>query len=161
MPIKSIKKTIDAPATVNKVSSVKLLVDPQKGENFRCALGSHISVPDLDALATGDKIQFQISTQDQNEASALYEIDSEYEVYTFARTITFTQRDTDLEQDPNKKLMLDEGIDGLQLASGKDYYLNSLITGQDGAIPMKVHLRGNHTNNPDADDMKDMHNEAI
>ena len=152
------KFTIDAPATVNKVKSIEFIPDITKGRSFRIAEGSSISVPDLDAIATGDTMQFQISTQSQSEASALYEISSEYEVYTFAREFgAFTTEGNQvIQEDPQKKLIMD-GIDGIHLESGKKYYMNQLVTGQDGVLPMELNLRGSYTKK----DVEDFHNKSF
>jgi hypothetical protein len=153
------KFKIDAPATVNKVKGLEVVPDSSKGRSFRIEHGA-ISIPSLDALATGDTVQFQISIQDQNENAALYEINDENEVYTHALKATFTQLDEGLVPDPQKKIILPD-ISGIHLISGQKYYFNQLITGQDGALPMYVKLRGSYVNKPFGDDLADFHNKSF
>lgn len=152
------KFDLEAPATVNKVKSTEWTPDPKKGENFRIERGN-IAIPDLDAIATGDTIGFSISTQSYNELAAFPTISSEYEVYTWQKEHIFTQNDQGWGENPKIKMELDKDISGVLLKSGKKYFLNHLITGQDGAIGMELNLFGQYVDKPDDDDIQNnMHN---
>lgn len=146
------KFSIGAAPTVNQAATLEIIPDSKKGNMFRIE-GGHIAVPDLDAIAATDQIQFQIATQDQNDAAALYDIASQYEVYTECYDFHLAEAAITQLDDPTKKLELRK-IEGTLLESGKRYYLTSLITGQDGAIGMKVCLFGHYV----ATEVDDWHN---
>lgn len=148
MALKRFKWLIDAPTTVNKVKGVEFTPDSKKGAGFRITNGI-MSVPSLDALASGDKIVFQISTQNQNEAADVYSINSEYEVVTYPLEYVMlgTNGPGIWHPDPKTGIPIPkEIIDGITLKSGRKYYLNMLITGQDGAILSYVTLNGQYVN---------------
>lgn len=138
-----IKIIIDAPATVNKVKGVELTPDPAKGKYLRIDK-MWLSIPSLDAHSSADVIQFQISTQNQNEAASLYDITSLYQCYTWAKTLQFTQLDQPgLVHDIRKAYPVDD-IAGTFLKSGQKYYLNQFVDGQDGGLPMNVVLSASY-----------------
>lgn len=154
------KWDLSAPTTVNKVKGDKFKPDPAKGEWMRIEKG-WISVPDLDAEATGDKIQFQISTKNQNEADDLLEIDDKDEVYTFPLEVEALGTNGNIQYiaDPTKAIEMKD-ISGTLLKSDTDYYFNHLITGQDGAIGMKLKLLCNYTGEISLPDDEEWHDSA-
>jgi len=136
------KFNLPAPATLNKVSSTRFLLDPKKGGSFFIEK-AFLQIPDRDAIATTDAIGFQISTRDNSDGSTLYEISSEFSIFTWYKKETFTQDDRGLKDDPSVCIEID-GIKGTMLPG--TFYLNHLITGQDGAIDAELVLEGNYSN---------------
>lgn len=136
------KFNLPAPATVNKVSSTRFLLDPKKGSSFFIKK-AFLQIPDRDAKATTDAIGFQISTRDNSDGSTLFEITSEFAIYTWYKDETFTQDDRGLDYQPKVCIPLDD-IEGTMLP--QTFYLNHLITGQDGAIDAELVIEGNYSN---------------
>lgn len=155
------KFEIDAPGTADKVKSLEFT--PQfKGKNAFRIEKAWIGFTNRDAEATGDKIGFQISTQNQNEAAALYDVDSEYEVFTWQKeeNVLGTNGSHQVMNDPSKFIPI-ETIEGTILKNGKRYYLNSICTGQDGAdVTTQVKLLG-HPVDIDDHELADWHDNFI
>jgi hypothetical protein len=144
MSNKQLKFKIDAPATQNKVKSMDFTLDESKGNAFRIEK-IQICIPDLDAVVSTDSWTFQISTQDQNENAALYDIESEYEILTIGEGWQFTADDPlDLTVKYAGKWFTKE-VEGIFITANK-FYLNQLILGQDGAIVMYVKVIGQYVN---------------
>lgn len=154
------KAEISAPATANKVKSLEFVPDKQKGKGFRIEK-LWIAFPSRDAAATGDKIGFQISTQSQNENAALLEIDSEYEVFTksLIENVLGTNGSHQTFDNPEECIPI-PSIEGTMLKSGKKYYFNSIVTGQDAAdIVTKLKFLAQYVN--PKDDLEDWHDNAL
>lgn len=135
---------IDAPATVNKTKSYLLPLDKSQGPSFRINR-LWIQVPDLDAIAAEDKIHVQLSTQNQNETTALLEcINDEHimtQVFDFHLAVAAL---TNLE-DFNFGLVECPNMAGIFLDCSVKNYITHLIIGQDGAIDMNVVIEGGYT----------------
>lgn len=152
---KLFKFKIDAPGTVNQVSAISFTPDSNKGVAFRVTKGE-ISVPAMDAIADGDKVEFQITrVEDQSTGTALYEINSEHEVYTHAIEYNVLGTNGSITKEDVRKchpLPRDE-IDGVLLKSGMKHYFHQFITGQDGALPMYLKLWGKYVQEVDDKDL--------
>lgn len=138
---KLFKRKIDA-ATVNVVQSELIQLSSKDGYGFRFQ-DMWIAIPDLDAIVAGDDVQFQISTESQAGNAALYEINSEKEVFTWSvEHIDYGTAGVAIKESIRKSLYVPE-IDGVMLDLSLQYYLNVLITGQDGAVPVYLKFQGN------------------
>ena len=127
MTNKLYKLTIDAPATLNKVKSLLMALDKSLGQSFRIEK-LWISVPALDAIAAADLIGFQISKLSQNENAALYDIDSEYEIFTKVFTFHLAEAAITSLLTPDVEMEV-PGIAGTLLDCSEKNYLNALVTG--------------------------------
>ena len=135
------KFELDAPQTVNKVSSTRFTLDQSKGASFFIER-AWLSIPLKDAVATTDGFGVQISTKSNAEASALYGIDSENEVITEYFYDVFT---TDLIRNGKDAKVEIELPNFSGIMVGKEFYLNHLVLGQDGAIGCVLKFKGNYS----------------
>lgn len=136
------KFDLDAAPTVNEVGSTKITLDTTKGSSFYIEK-LWIAVPNLDAIAATDQIGFQLSTKNQNDEAALYDIESEYEIMTEFFDFHLAEAALTNLKDPTKEVEC-QNFRGVQVP--REFYMNHLITGQDGAIGMKVKIKGNYMN---------------
>lgn len=156
------KFDISAPSVADKVKSLEFVPDKTEGNSFRIQ-EIVIATTNRDAVASGDKIGFQISTKSQDGNAGLYDINSEYEVWTWQKTNVFTQNDTptDSQDDPDKAVCIkDKTRSDIVLKSGKKYFFNSIITGQDGAdvtTEVKLHAQYQDVNPANLDKLDDAH----
>ena len=150
MTNKIYKLTIDVPATLNKVKSLLMALDKSLGQMFRIEK-CWISVPALDAIAATDSVGFQLSKLSQNENAALYDIDSEYEIFTKIFDFHLGEAALTNLSDPNIEVEI-PGIAGTLLNCSEKNYLNSLCLGQAAATAsMHVKILGQYVRT-DVDD---------
>lgn len=142
MTNKLFKLAIDAPATLNKAKSLLMALDKNEGKMFRIEK-MWLSVV-LDAIVATDSLQFQISALSQNEATSLYPLDSEYEIFT--KIWDFHQAEADIPNlvDPTVAIEV-EGIEGTLLDCSEKNYLTILALGQAGATAAaKIKILGQY-----------------
>lgn len=136
------KRKINAPTTVNKVKSEQVQLDKELGRGFRIEK-AWLSIPSADTIVAGDKIGFQITTEDRSEEADLLDINDEQEVFTYMETHT----DYGTAGVAIKETIRDgfeiPGIAGTMLDLSMSNYWNVLITGQDGAIESYIKVLGN------------------
>ena len=130
MTNKLYKWDISVPATLNKAKSLEIVPPSQEGKMFRIEKGFIAVV--LDAIAATDQVIFQISKKSQNEATTLYTISSEYEVYTAAFDFHLAEAALTGLHDPTLIIKLPD-IEGTLLEAGEKYFLTCLALGQAGA----------------------------
>lgn len=156
---------ISAPTTANRVKSFEFIPDKNKGNTFRIKQ-IDIGLTNRDAIASTDAVGFQITTTKQDEETALLSITSEYEVFTKKLVNTFTQRDDpgDSIEDIGKSLTIKDPSKNMDivLRSGKKYFFNSIITGQDGAdVTTQVKLWAQYQNSDLAEEYSEAHSVEI
>lgn len=133
MTNKKYNVSLEAPSTADKVVSEKFQIDNDLGNMFRIEK-AFVAFPEQDAEATGDQIGFQITTKSNNGAAALLEITDKNAVFTWLKeyNVLGTNGPQVLNYAASKMIPI-EGIEGTLLEAGKDYYWNSICTGQDAA----------------------------
>jgi hypothetical protein len=158
MTNKLFKFELDAPGTADDVESLELTLDRSKGPAFRIEK-AWISFQNRDAVAAGDTVGLQISTKSRDDLTTLYDIASEYEVFTWAEisSLLGTNGPEMREHDISVAYPI-PGIEGTILRAGTKYYLNLICTGQDGAdVTAKVKILGQYVKKISADDLNDWH----
>ena len=142
MTNKLYKLAIDAPATLHKAKSLLMALDKDDGKMFRIEK-MWISVV-LDAIAAADALQFQISKLSQNEATTLYPLDSEYEIFTKIWDFHLAEAALTNLEDPSICIEV-TGIEGTLLDCSEKNYLTVLALGQAGATAAsKIKILGQY-----------------
>ena len=142
MTNKLFKLAIDVPATLNKAKSLLMSLDKNEGKMFRIEK-MWLSVV-LDAIAAADSVEFQISALSQNEATTLYALDSEYEIFT--KVWDFHLAEAAITQtDDLTRCVEVPGIEGTLLDCSEKNYLTILALGQAGATASsKIKILGQY-----------------
>lgn len=142
MTNKLYKLAIDVPATLNKSKSLLMSLDKNEGKMFRIEK-MWLQVV-LDAIAATDQIIFQLSTLAQDEKTALYDIVSEYEIFTKVFDFHLGEAALTGLEDPTIAIEVD-GIEGTLLDCSEKNYLCALVLGQAGATAtVKVKILGQY-----------------
>lgn len=133
--------TCPAPATANKTKSVQFQTNEEDSEMFR--IGSiRFQAKNMDALDSNDEINIQLATKKYDEQDEVYDLDSEYEVFTFSLIVAAfgTAANDILIQNPEISYTIPtEYTDGILLKNNKDYFFVCQATGQDAA-DVEFHL---------------------
>jgi hypothetical protein len=142
MTNKLFKLAIDVPATLNKAKSLLMALDKNEGKMFRIEK-MWLSVV-LDAIAATDSVEFQISSLSQNEATSLYALDSEYEIFT--KIWDFHLGEAALTGLDDLTICAEvPGIEGTLLDCSEKNYLTVLALGQAGATASaKIKILGQY-----------------
>lgn len=144
------KFAIDAPATVNKTKSYLLPLNKNDGEGFRIEK-MWIQSPDLDAIAATDRIIVQFSTLARNEETTVFEIISEYEIFTHVFDFHLAEAAIESLVDPTVCMEVPDVV-GTIFDCGKKNYITHLQTGQDGAIDLNVKILGQYIGKGEIED---------
>jgi hypothetical protein len=156
------KFSIEAPSVADKVSALQFVPDKQKGDVFRIR-EIKLGLENRDAVATGDKVGIQISTKSRDAEDELYDIDSEYEVFTYQEAIQAlgTNGSTVVLLDTTKCMDIPVKVD-IKLKSGKKYFINSIITGQDAAdVITHAKFLAQYENSKNAEKYDSAHSQAL